>query len=266
MPSSSTAVLYDQHLRLLAAHYDNMGAGRQASATYVVNFFHELVGIATPELFVEVGAYRAEASRRVKADQPSCRVVAYEANPYNHAHYVDSLGFAANGIEYINAAVSDAEGRATFHLRRRQGGEDLRPVTGNSSLLRLEATDVDYEDIDVAAVTLDAQFPALDSSAALWVDAEGASREVLSGAVRMLKSVDLIMIEVEEKPSWQHQWTALDVTTFLVGAGFVPITRDIEYEQQHNVVFVSNRLYANPAVLMSLELHLNYLRHHMGSR
>ena len=44
----------------------------------------------------------------------------------------------------------------------------------------------------------------------------------------------------------------------------MPVTRDIEYEQQHNVVFVRSDVYERPEVLMSLELHLNYQAQHMG--
>ena len=64
--SRATARLYDQHLRLLASHYSNMYEGRSNSATLVAGYFHELLGLCRPDLFVEAGAYRADASRRVR--------------------------------------------------------------------------------------------------------------------------------------------------------------------------------------------------------
>lgn len=259
------ARLYDQQLRLFAAHYSNMFEGRSNSAALVANYFHELVALISPGLFVEAGAYRADAARRVRADHPDCRVVAFEANPYNYRRYVEELDFAGLGVEFLNLAVTEASGPVTFHLRTRQEGEDLRPVTGNSSLLRRQDADTEYEEITVDAVSLDEYFA--DSTAApvcLWIDVEGASAAVLRGARTLLERTAIVLIEVEEKFIWEHQWRSLDVVEFFLEAGFVPLTRDAEYNQQYNIIFVSNEIYERPDVLWSHELHSNYVTQHMG--
>jgi FkbM family methyltransferase len=259
------ARLYDQQLRLFAAHFSNMHQGRPNSAAFVANYFHELVSKVGPGLFVEAGAYRADASRRVRADHPDCRVVAFEANPYNYQRYVDELDFAGLGVDYVNLAVTEANGPVTFHLRTRQDGADLRKVTGNSSLLRRQGTDTEYEEITVEGVSLDEYFA--DSSAVpvcLWIDVEGASGAVLRGARKLLQRAALVLIEVEEKFQWEHQWRSLDVIEFFLDAGFIPLTRDAEYDQQYNVIFVRNDVYERPDVLWSHELHTNFVTQHMG--
>jgi FkbM family methyltransferase len=259
------ARLYDHQLRILAAHYSNMGSGRADSAGYVANYFHELVGLVRPVLFLEAGAYKAEASRRVRDAHPGCRVVAFEANRYNVEQYRDEVGA---GIEYLNLAVTDRPGPVTFNLRSRHAGESLRRVTGNSSLLRRVGDETEYEELTVDGVTLDGFVGEAEVGGpiGLWIDVEGASRQVLSGAASVLARTELILIEVEERPMWEGQWRALDVLEHLVAAGFVPLTRDIEYEQQCNIVFVRTDVYERAEVLRSLELHTNYLAQHMGVR
>ena len=266
-PHRAMARLYDQQLRLFAAHYSNMWDGRSNSAAVVSAYFHELVDLSRPALFVEAGAYRAEASRRTREQHPDCRVVAFEANPYNYEKYVDELGFADLGIEYRHLALTESAGPVTFHLRSRQDGQDLRKTTGNSSLLRMKGTDTEYEEISVEGVTLDGFFA--DSAAApvcLWIDVEGASRQVLHGARSLLSRTELVLIEVEEVFRWEDQWRSLDVIEFFLEAGFLPLTRDAEYNQHYNIIFVRADVYERPDVLWSHELHTNYVTQHMGVR
>jgi hypothetical protein len=76
----------------------------------------------------------------------------------------------------------------------------------------------------------------------------------------------VVLIEVEEKLIWQRQWRSIDVIEFFLDAGFVPLTRDAEYSQQYNIIFVREDVYERPEVLRSHELHTNYLTQHMGVR
>jgi FkbM family methyltransferase len=263
---SLAAVSFDQQMKLIASKYSNLGTGRPDSAAYLSMFFHELVDLLQPQLFIEAGAYRADASRHVKARHPECRVVAFEANPYNHQEYVDSLGFAESGIEYLHHAVTDVAGPVTFNLRRRVAGEDMRPITGNSSILKRADPDVEYEEITVDGVTLDGFFPDPPELTALWIDVEGASRQVLNGGSAIIERTDLLLIEVEERTMWTGQWRGLDVIDFLLGHGMVPVSRDIEYERQHNLLFVSRRFYARPDFLAVYEGHLNWMSQQMSVR
>ena len=174
------------------------------------------------------------------------------------------FGFAALGISYLNLAVSDQPGEVTFHLRSAVHGEPMRKITGNSSLLTRSDHRTEYEQMSVAAVSLDSHFAArMPKRTAIWIDVEGASGPLLHGAGSVLPHTDVIMIEVEEVEQWAGQWLSLDVFTHLVGAGFVPLARDIEFENQFNVVFARAGFARKPEVLLALELHENYLIHHL---
>lgn len=270
MPSTAAEIdglarLYDQQLRVLAGHFSNVGSGRADSAAYVAAFFHEIIDLVKPDVFIEAGAYRAEASRRVREAHPDCRVVAFEANPYNVDEYAAEIRGA--GVEYLHLAVTDTPGTATFHLRRRNAEGPLRPRTGNSSLLRRADPETEYEEISIDAVSLDSFFSDDgDGTFCLWVDVEGALEQLLNGAERTLRRTAALLIEVGEAVTWVGEWRALDVTRHLLAAGFVPVTRDIEYEEQHNVVFLRNDVYERSSVLRRLEIHINYLVQHMGHR
>jgi FkbM family methyltransferase len=267
-PDELAARLYDQQLRMHAAQYSNMDHGRADSAAHLDVLFHRLIDLLEPALFVEAGAYRADASRRVKTDHPETRVVAFEANTYNHRAVSAEYDMNALGVEYLNLAVTEESGEVTFHLRTSVHGEPMRPVTGNSSLLRRIDQETAYETLTVPAVSLDGFFSDEIQAAqrsALWIDVEGASGPLLQGAAGFLAGCDLVMIEVEERPLWENQWLSIDVLTHFVAAGFQPVARDIEYENQFNLVLVGADFARRPDVLLSLELHDNYIVHHVGN-
>ena len=76
----------------------------------------------------------------------------------------------------------------------------------------------------------------------MWIDVEGASREVLTASTKLLQQVQTIFIEVEDVPFWQEQWLAGDVDKFLKEQNFVKVARDYEYPLQNNVIYVRSDL------------------------
>ncbi len=257
------AALYDQQLRQHAAFYSNEGRGRADSSAYLDRLFHRLLALSEPTLLVEAGAYRAETSCRVRRDHPDCRVVALEANPYNYAAMRAEHPYEELGVDYRNVAVDREPGTTTFHLRRRVAGEEMRAITGNSSLLERVGNDTEYEQIEVPAISLDSEFGAHDGPRSAWIDVEGASGRVLPGAETFLAGCDVVMIEVEEVAQWRGQWLSLDVLEFLLEIGLTPVARDIEYENQYNLVFLGPRIARRAEVLLELQLHDNFLVHHL---
>lgn len=198
-----------------------------------------------PNLSVEAGAWRAEFSQDVKTRLPKTRAWAFEANKHNYDENVSSL--VAKGVGYVNMAVTNKVGSTRFLMQemRRSDGATYSKIRGNNSLLARNDDDVLYSAPKVTCTTLDAFFVddyriKEDERATLWIDVEGASREVLTGGVAFLTYVDAILIEVEEIPYWDEQWLDTDVDKFLVEQGFTKIARDSEYEHQYNVVYLRN--------------------------
>ena len=224
----------------------------------LVNLFFLIQEEVKPKISIEVGANSAEFSKKIKQDQTNIKSWAFEANPYVHKHYANSLQDA--GIEYINAAITNKIGKTRFLIQEAYlnngewDGKRINRIIGNNSLLIRDQDDVLYSAPKIDCHTLDGFF--IDSgilssndTVCMWIDVEGATEQVLSSSNKTLKQADSIFIEVEDFKFWQDQWLAEDVIKFLVSQDFIPIARDYEYEKQNNYIFIKSKLMNNSKIL-----------------
>jgi FkbM family methyltransferase len=224
----------------------------------LVDLFFLIQEEVKPKISIEVGANSAEFSKKIKQDQTDIKSWAFEANPYVHKHYADSLQNA--GVEYINAAITNKIGKTRFLIQEAYlnngewDGKRINRIIGNNSLLIRDQDDVLYSAPKIDCHTLDGFF--IDSgilnsndTVCIWIDVEGATEQVLSSSNKTLKQADSIFIEVEDFKFWQDQWLAEDVIKFLVSQDFVPIARDYEYEKQNNYIFIKSKLMDNNNIL-----------------
>jgi FkbM family methyltransferase len=203
--------------------------------------FFTLVRSSRPGLFVEVGAHRAEASRRYKRMVPDGRAVAFEANPVNFERFRGLFGNGAGAVDYRNLAVSDHDGKVTFKIVAELNNKTWSPGEGRHSLMARNVESVTYSDVEVDAVTLDSFFADQGGGgAAVWIDVEGAVGKVLAGAPRFLNEAKIVLVEVEDVHFWEDQWLAGRVTDHLLSHGLIPIARDFESPNgyQYNMLFV----------------------------
>jgi len=248
--------LYDLYLKGQAVHYDLWhGDGRKRSVRALNRLFFGLVRITQPELFIEAGAKDARSSLRAKELSRNSRVVAFEANPYNVEHYAAKHDYAALGVEYRHMALADGPQELPFYIRTAVKGKPIQKLTGRSSILKRLDPETEYEAVAVPADSIDNIFagdPA--TTCAMWIDVEGASKEVLTGGSEWVSKATCVMIEVEDSPKWENQWLSSDVMHFMLERGLVPIARDFEYKLQYNVVFAKDSVLSLPAV----RTHLDY--------
>lgn len=251
--------LYELQLRSSAANFALWnGDGRQRSANALAELFFGLVRTLQPELCVEAGAKTGEVSLRMKQLSPNSRVVAFEANPYNFKKYSEEFRHDEKCVEYLNLALSDVSGPVTFNIVSNRGGKEVSPNTGSNSLLERKEDGVIYERVSVPATTLDQRFTN-SKSAALWVDVEGASQQVLLGGDHLLGVADVILIEVEDSASWQGQWLSSDVMRYMLSKSLYPVARDFEYKYQHNILFLSPRALENRDVRLNIDYYFSAL-------
>jgi FkbM family methyltransferase len=193
------------------------------------NKFIDLQKILKPSVYIEVGAFDAEFSKAIVSKDPNAKVWAFEASPYVHQKY-----FPIDKVNYINKAVSDKNGYIDFELQK-----DIDLATVNNSIMKRNE-DKEYEYVQVESITLDSLFFEYNNIC-LWIDCEGANREVLLGASKILPNVSSIFIEVEEVNFWKDQWLDKDVIEYLTGFGFKLIDRDTQYPKQYNCIFIKNQ-------------------------
>lgn len=214
---------------------------REVSVSDLVDCFFELVRATSVSRFVEAGAKDAGASVRAVGELGLDDVVAFEANPYTHRRFSGRV--TRHGIRYVNRALSDSCGTIEFLVRLTPDGTPM--ADGQASMLVRPDHAPGYEHVEVESVRLDEEVDTATTAGrtAIWVDVEGATAEVLSGASDLLPLIDVAMIEVEERPTWVGQrWLHLDVVRFMAGHGLVPVARDRQSRYQFNVVFVRDEL------------------------
>jgi FkbM family methyltransferase len=220
-------------LKRLFRHADEIR--RTRTARNLRERFMALQKEIRPQLFVEVGAYDATTSLDVRKILPDARIVAFEANPFNHEHFSSKHHHDHANVEYLFSAVAETPGPRTFKLT----STNPEGLSKKSSILGRSDSKRTYEDVTVPCTTLDLFFEnAMPIQSSLWIDVEGASRHVLEGAETLLATARSILIEVEERSFWQGQWLASDVIRHLARFGLKVIDRDYEYREQYNILFL----------------------------
>jgi FkbM family methyltransferase len=197
-------------------------------------------------LVLEVGAHEARFSRRAAEALPEATVIAFEANPFVHAKFAQSM---PSRVDYRLSAVGRNDQPISLSIPLSRPSPDgtvpMSPANTTSSLLARREEGYAYEAVQCECTSVDLLLEGManDQTVALWVDVEGASQEVLAGASSALaEAVALIYIEVEDHAAWQGQWLAEDVTAHLEANGYVALARDRETSWQYNWIFVRRDL------------------------
>lgn len=221
-------------------------ADRKRSTDDLERLFFRIVRELSPDLFIEAGAKNGSTSRRARRYLPEALITAFEANPMNFARYSPNFESHPDRISYLHQALSDADGEVTFNVRIVDG----RPAAdGQGSLLTSENSSSPHKVVTVPAVRLDSHFSA-DSfdRCAVWMDVEGASKQVLEGGSGILDKIDALFIEVEDRVMWDGQWLGKDVMAFLLQYDLVPFARDYQSRYQYNVLFLKRPYLDNARV------------------
>lgn len=232
---------YETALHSQACHYDlHDRADRMASADDLAHFFFQIVRVSQPELFIEAGAKDARTSIRARRYLENARIVAFEANPHNYARFRKNKELEQGKIDYLNYALAEKTGTLTFRIKKERDGEKLNPIAGDNSILTRVEQGVVYEEVTVPSTSLDDYFEGNTKSCCLWVDVEGATKEVLLGARRLLDQASFMIVEVEDRPIWEGQWLRKDLSPYLFDRGLVPIARDFQSRYQYNIIYVKD--------------------------
>lgn len=245
-PGSERAASYRFWAECTATQARDSGRPRQAVDRRVLSFFRAMCRTVEPTVCLELGAHEARFSRWSKRHFPDARCVALEANPYVYEKFRDRL--AATGVEYHHLAATATNGTVTLHVPTVTFGKPRTRANRMASLgVHEQASGV--EQVEVASVRVD-DFLQLDDDDRLvaWIDVEGASEQVLTGGREVLARASAVYIEVESTEQWPDQWLDVDVADFLHAIGKLPAARDVQRDQQYNVVFLDADLAARPEI------------------
>ena len=237
-----------KRLEQTQSRFNMTKAGRLESVRVLEELFFDLVATLDTGLFLEAGAKAAEASRRASQLLPGVPVVAFEANPYTFKRFDRKIDYQSEGVQYRNQALSSEPGSLSFNVRKTEDGKPA--ADGQGSLLKHTSYEPGHIQVTVPAVTLDSALDEFDGdNCALWIDVEGATRQVLGGAARTLQKASVVFVEVEDIEYWGSQWLSEEVVRALYEAGLHPVARDFQSRYQWNVVCVRKSLLFSPKFL-----------------
>lgn len=183
-----------------------------------------------PTMSIEVGAYDADFSKAVISTIGNC--YAFEASRHVYDKFKSDMG----DIKYINKAVSNHDGVIQFNIDTSKNPSE---IGHNSIKLTTDLVPRETTSEKIECISLDSYFGDLkDQNICMWIDAEGANREVLLGAENTLKMVSSIYIEVEHAELWHMTWLKDDVVKYLNDQGFILFREDENYQFQSNCIFI----------------------------
>ena len=198
------------------------------SSTNIAYKFLDIQYILRPQTSLEVGAYDGWYSKKMRNINPTCEVIAFEGNP----NVIESFKESYHGIDLRNLAISDKTGEIDFFMG---GGMD------GSNGIKQHREWIGRKPIKVPSSTLDIQAEG-KNHIAIWMDVEGANKEVLVGAKNILKNVDSMLIEVETTDYWEDQWVKDDVVEYLDAYNLVPLAEEGQYDSCSNMIFIRKEL------------------------
>jgi FkbM family methyltransferase len=243
------AILFERLLRLemgelVPAKTECDGGPSRLRVKQVEDYFFEVVKILNIELFIEIGAMWAEASRKVaKFSDIDCQILAIEANPETFNEANKRFDFRKMGIEYLNYAISNRVGQIEIKVPVKNN----QPGPSMSSILDGFGNDLNQRILDVSSLTLDGLLEGSNmegfNQIALWIDCEGAAYEVLCSAEKTLDRTGCIYVELQDGNIWKNAQSSSVVVAHLLDRGFIPLARDRQHANVWNALFLNQRHY-----------------------
>lgn len=243
---SDLSYLWQQQLLSQAAWYNLRGrTARNRISDRLVGHFLAMQQPLGTQCFLEIGAHEATFSRRAKSRYPNVHVFAFEANPYVFAKQQYTILNDNPDINYIHLAIADHDGMAYLVISDSIAGVAESLDSKRHGLLAREDADKVHR-IEVPCAKLDTFVVSNNLEnlqLCLWIDAEGASSQVLMGAENILHLATSLYIEVDIKKHWDGQWEASQLFEWLLEHDFLPVFRDFEWAFQYNVVWINKKMY-----------------------
>lgn len=155
---------------------------------------------------IDLGAHQCEEYRWIGGIFDPLQYIAVEADPRNAAVIRTRYRTWAR-FRLIEAAVAAHNGTATLHLcdnntDQAKGSSSTHQPTGHLEHFKWCTFD---EAVTVPAITLDTLAAALPVIDLLWVDIQGAERDMIAGGTETLKRTRFIMIEAESVEMYEGQ-------------------------------------------------------------
>ncbi len=250
MASMATAILWwrqlcsELGLSGVGTTQGKLGEVAKQRHSALINLFFSLLHELEIELFMEIGAHEAGASKHFVWQNKQGRAIAYEPAPAVFARTVES-GIPER-MEIHECAVGARNGEIKFFQptdARNQPMGSTRRRLGHVGGTPMEVTEVTASIITLKEAARRAN-PMDGRRTALWIDVEGQALEVLSSGQSFLRDeVAAVYIEVQDFNSYEGSATSLEVLQLLLSLGFIPVARDNQHSDAFNLLVVHESAY-----------------------
>ena len=181
---------------------------------------------AAPLVLFEVGAHLCQDSMAIRAIFPRATLYVFEPDPRN-VYQITSRGFDKE-FTFIDAAVGDRDGKATFHLSggRPPGVAATHVWTQSSSLKEPREHLKDHpwckfdQTASVRVVRLDTFVAerSIDRIDFLWADVQGAEDQLIAGGQKALARTRFLYTEFSDREVYAGQISLPQILERLPGS------------------------------------------------
>ena len=213
--------------------------------------FIELTAYFKPKIVLELGAREASYSCKVSELLPEAQIYAFEANPYCYERYSKQIEAKKYPVDYLHLIISDTVGQEDFIFLEELEGKKIDPYNGGQSIKPRSTEESVTSTTKVDSITGEYFLKERwynEESIALWVDVEGANKEVFTGMGAYMDNVILVHCEVEKREIWEDQWLDKDTIEFCEKYNLVPIAKDNQAKRQYNVIFVKEEFLTDSTI------------------
>jgi len=184
-----------------------------------IKFISDYIDFDSINTIFDIGSRDCMQSIELKKFIPHSKIWAFEGNPYMIPE-CERVSKMSDNITVVPKVCSDYNGEITFNvvMQGNVGASSILKVTGNG-----RSSDWHQTEITTECIRLDDfmnEFN-IDNVDMLWVDVQGAEKNVFDGMGEKLKNVKVINTEVGiNSPLYNNSINAEELTEYMDKIGF----------------------------------------------
>jgi FkbM family methyltransferase len=211
-----------------------------------IKFISDYIDFSNIQTIFDIGSRDCMQSLELKKFLPHTKVWVFEGNPYMIPE-CERVSKLSENIIVVPKVCSDYNGQITFNvvMEGNVGASSLLKVTGEGRSSEWNQTEILSESIRLDDFM---DMSKIDKVDMLWVDVQGAEKNVFDGMGEKLKDVKVINTEVGiNKPLYENSINAEELTEYMDKLGFknmVTYYMDgiFENNDEVEIIFINKKL------------------------
>lgn len=166
------------------------------------------------------GANVGQFSRAAAEMFPESKIIAFEPLPEIAERFRKNLSNCRDRVRLVRTALGRRNGKVLFHRNSHSHSSSALSLHQNHRIAFPDAVDISTLKVPLATLDGALKGEGLGRPALLKLDLQGFELEALRGAERLLRMIDVVLLEVSLKPMYQGEPTFTKIEKFLRARGF----------------------------------------------